>query len=278
MKRPRKYFVAKHDLASFLAWRGVIWRTGEAKFPRGLKKIQVGDRWVAFAYIKDEDKRDKTQQVVGFYECVSVPDEREEIPPKPRSLSANNKFAWAIKGKAIGRPLPYPVTVASINKLLRRKKLFSQQTLTPIHKGEFDRLRQEIRRLQLAPERIPLLNRDPRCEQEVVAILIAARKELGIERIDRVRTRFPDLRVKLAGKGGLVHLEVETYSSSFLLHGHQHQVRGRILRTDDKSEKLQVAVVCWNHDDDGGGVAACVHKVYELRELLQRKERIRWGR
>ena len=73
MKRLRKYFVARHDLASFVAWPGVIWRTGETEFPRSLKKIQVGDRWIAFAYIKDEDNRDKTQQVVGFYECIRVP-------------------------------------------------------------------------------------------------------------------------------------------------------------------------------------------------------------
>ncbi len=279
MERPRKYFIAKHDLASFLAWPGVIWRTGETEFPRGLKKIQVGDRWIAFAYIKDEDKRDKTQQVVGFYECVSVPHERDKIPPKPRSLSGNNKFAWAIRGAVLGRSLPFPVTVPSINKLLKRKKkVFSQQTLTPIYKEEFDRLRQEISKLQLAPERIPLLNRDPRCEQEVVGMLIAARKKLGIEKIDRVRTRFPDLRVKLAGKRELVHLEVETYSSSFLLHGHQHQVRGRMLKTEDKSEKLPVAVVCWNHDDESGEVARCVHKVYELQGLFQRREKIRWGR
>jgi hypothetical protein len=276
MERPRKYFIAKHDLASFLAWPGVIWRTGEAEFPRGLKKIQVGDRWIEFAYIKDEDERDKTQQIVGFYPCVSVPDERVKIPPKPRSLVGNQKLAWAIRGEPIRPLLRRPVTVPSINKLLGRRA-FGRQVLTPISKEEFDRLQQEIKELQLAPERIPLLNRDPRCEQEVVGILIAAHKQFGIEKIDRVQSKFPDLRVKLAGRKGLVHLEVETYSSSFILHGHQHWVRRGILKTEDQSEKLPVGVVCWSHDDESDKVAACVHrKVYELKELLQGKKRIRW--
>ena len=76
MKRPTKYFIAKHDLASFVAWPGRICRTGETEFPLGLEKIQVGDRWVAFAYINDGHQRDKVQQVVGFYECVKIPDRR----------------------------------------------------------------------------------------------------------------------------------------------------------------------------------------------------------
>jgi len=260
-----------------LAWPSVIWRTGEKEFPPALKKIRKGDWWMAFAYIKDEDKRDKTQQVVGFYECMSVPKKRDVIPPKPRSLVGNNKFAWAVKGKVTGTSLPFPVTVPSINKLLGRK-VFSQQTLTPVSREEFDDLRQKVRSLQLNPKRIPLINRDPRCEQEVVAILIAAHKALGIEKINRVRTRFPDLRVKLAGKTGLVHLEVETYSSGFRLHGHHDQVRGRVLDTKDSSEKLPVAVVCWNHDDRSRELTACVHKVYELQSLLQRREKIHWGR
>lgn len=277
MKRQRKYFIAKHDLASFLAWPGVIWRTGETQFPQGLKKIHIGDRWIAFAYIKDEGARDKAQQVVGFYECVEVPDTRIPIPPKPRSLAGNSKFAWAIKGRPIGRVLPHPVTVPSVNKLLGRP-VFGQQTLTPILEKDFDAIREKVHEYHLPPDRIPLLNRDPRCEQEVVAILIAARNQLGIRKIDRVRTRFPDLRVGLAGSKGLVHMEVETYSSSFLAHGHQNQVRRGALKTEDLSEKLPVAVACWNHDDESGEVAKCVHRVYELRGLLQRKAKIRWGR
>jgi hypothetical protein len=277
MKRERKYFVAKHDLASFLAWPGVIWRTGEIDYPRGLKKIQVGDRWVEFAYINDEHRRDKTRQVVGFYECISLPTKRIEIPPKPRSSCGNSKFAWAIKGRAVGWQPSFPVMVPPINQLLGKKK-FGPETLTPITKDDFELIRQKVKDLKLDPKRIPMLNRDPRNEQEVVGILLAAHAELGIERIDRVRTGFPDLRVKLAGKRELVHLEVETYSYNFVLHGHADQVSCGAFKTMDKSEKLPVAVVCWYDNDKDGKVAACVHKVYELRSLLQRKEHIRWGR
>lgn len=277
MRRDRKYFVAKHDLASFVAWPGVIWRTGEAEFPRGLKKIQVGDRWAEFAYIDNENIREKTQQVVGFYECVSIPSKRTAIPSKAQSLTDNKKIAWAIKGRSLGWQPPFPITVPSINKILGRT-VFSRETLTPVKKEDFDLIRLMVKKSKLDPKRIPLLHRDPRNEQEVVGMLLAAHKQLGIERIDRIQTRFPDLRVKLQGKRDLVHLEVETYSSSFTLHRHQQQVRGRVLKTDDESEKLPVAVVCWCDDDKSGSVAGCVHRVYELQSMLQRKGKIRWGR
>jgi hypothetical protein len=277
MKRERKYFIAKHDLASFQAWPGVIWRIGEVDFPRGLKGMQVGDRWVEFAYINDERSRDKTSQIVGFYECVLLPSKRIEIPRKPRSLYGNNKLAWAIKGRAIGWQPSFPVTVPPIDELLGRKT-FGRATLTPIVKDEFERIRRKVKELELDPERIPMLNRDPRNEQEVIGILLAARSELGIERIDRIRTGFPDLRVKLLGKRELVHLEVETYSYNFVSHGHSGQVRGGMFKTKDENEKLPVAVVCWYDNDKRGEVAARVHKVYELRSLLQRKQHIRWGR
>lgn len=277
MCRKRKYFVARHDLASFLAWPGVIWRTGETEFPRGLKRIQVGDRWVEFAFINDENQRDRTRQVVGFYECVSLPTKRTAIPRTPRSVSGNSKFAWAIKGRAIGWQPSFPVTVPSINKLLG-KTVFGRQVLSPVSKDDFDLIRQKVKDLWLAPTRIPMLNRDPRNEQEVVGILLSAHTQLGIERIDRIRTGFPDLRVKIAGKRELVHLEVEMYSSNFVLHGHHHQVRGGLFDTKDKSEKLPVAVVCWYDDDKNGEVAAHVHKIYELQGLLQRKGKIGWGR
>jgi hypothetical protein len=277
MKWERRHFIAKHDLASFMAWPGVIWRTGEAKFPRGLRKIDVGDRWVEFAYIKDEDEHNATSQVVGFYECISVPTARIEIPSKPRSLAGNSRYAWAIKGRAIGWQPSFPVTVPSVNTLLGRVA-FGRQVLTPVSKDEFDLIRQRVKGLKLEPKRIPLLHRDPRNEQEVVSIIVSAHSHLGIERIDRVRCGFPDLRVKIVGKRDLVHLEVETYSSNFIAHQHHLQVRSGYFRTKDKSEKLPVAVVCWCDDDKDGAVVGRVHKIFELRSLLQRNEKIRWGR
>ena len=73
-------------------------------------------------------------------------------------------------------------------------------------------------------------------------------------------------------------MEVETYSSSFLVHCHQNQVRQGIFKTKDRTEELPVALACWNHDDESGDVAKCVHNVYELRGLLQRKAQMRWRR
>jgi hypothetical protein len=277
LKRERKYYIARHDLASFLAWPGVLWNDGETEFPHGFTKMQPGDRWIEFAYIKNEQNRDRAKQVVGFYECVSLPTKRIEVPAKVRSRVVSKKYAWAIPGRAIEWQPNFPVTVPSINTLLGKVK-WGSQTLTPVTKEDFELIRRKVKELKLDPKRIPLLNRDPRNEQEVVGILLAAYKALGIEKIDRIRTGFPDLRVKLVGKQELVHLEVETYSSSFMAHHHHNHVSGRMYKTKDKAEKLPVAVVCWFDDDKKGKVAACVHKIYELRSLLQRKEKIHWGR
>lgn len=280
MERDRKFFVAKHDLQSFLAWPGVIWRTGEIEFPRALRKMQPGDRWIEFAYVNDESRRERVQQVLGFYQCISLPTKRVLVPPKPRALCPRSKWAWAIQGRAVrGWQPSYPVTVPSLNRLLGRT-CFGPETLTPIKEDEFELIRRRVREFALDPSHIPLLNRDPRNEQEVVGILLSTHRQLGIEKIDRIQCRFPDLRVKLAGKKELVHLEVETYSSSYFQHRHHLQVRNCVLKTDDRTERLPVAVLCWNDDEKakGGELAQRVHKVYELRELLQRRAKIRWGR
>jgi hypothetical protein len=81
----------------------------------------------------------------------------------------------------------------------------------------------------------------------------------------RVRQRFPDVEVQLAGRSGPVRIELELYSQSYINHGHP--------------KDRNVAVLCWLNDDprgEGKKVKDRVHKIYELRELLRRKEKIVW--
>lgn len=270
-----KYFIARHDLHSFLAWPRVVWRTGEAEFPRGLKKMKVGDYWIAFAYINDEVRREKTQQVVGFYRCAGIPERRSAIPSPARKLVGNSKYAWVLKGKSVGKPLSFPVTVPSVTEMLG-KETFKQQTLTPITKEQFEKIQGIVMRRKMDAGKIPLLRRDPRNEQEVVAILVTAHKSLGIEQIERLRCGFPDMLVKLKGRRQPIHLEVETYSKSFLLHKHQLQMRGGRLITKVDAERLPVAVACWYHDAKNGCLSKHVRKVFEIRELLQKKQPMQW--
>ncbi len=275
MAREPKYFVARHDLHSFTAWPGALWWTHGKEFPRPLKKMQVGDKWIAFAYT-DEVRQEPVHQVVGFYECIKIPSQRIPIPPRAREL-VRSRYAWAILGQSLRKPLASPVTVPSINTMLGRKT-FGNQTLMPISAADFRKIQHVVQNRAMDPAKIPLLERDPKNEQEVIGILVSAHKRLGIQKIERMRSRFPDLLVTLVGKCDPVHLEVETLSSSFIRHGHDEQVCRRRLISEDATERLPVAVACWYHDDKTREVAKHVHKVFEIRELLQKGQKMRWGR
>ena len=69
--------------------------------------------------------------------------------------------------------------------------------------------------------------------------------------------------VKLAGRPDRVHLELELYSQSFRLHGHD---------PNDKkcTDGLPVAVLCWIDDDRSA--QNHVHRVDELQSLCAKQE------
>ncbi len=55
----RRYFIVKHDLDSFAAMPGFVWNTNpKKKKPKGFGRVQKGDRWIEYAYIRDEDCRE----------------------------------------------------------------------------------------------------------------------------------------------------------------------------------------------------------------------------
>ena len=155
-----------------------------------------------------------------------------------------------IKGKKDGQQPDWNVAVPSVRQLLN-KKVFNQQALITITEPDFDAIKTETFRLQFNTNRIPLFGRQPECEQEVLSIVVAAHAKIGIEEIIRVRTRFPDLLVKIGGKK--VWLELEVYSQSFVDHGHHKQLakngklkarRGAITK-NRQDEDCPVAVLCW---------------------------------
>lgn len=151
------------------------------------------------------------------------------------------------------------------------KPMFARATITRISKKEFETIELYTRKHWLPRSDIPGLGREPRIEQELVAV-VAAQKRLRIERILRLQTAFPDMLVKLQGKADSVHLELELYSTSFLSHRHHRQVRGRRFKEDRKP----VALLCWIDDDKDGTLAPYVHRAFELRTLLRERRRIRW--
>lgn len=214
--------------------------------------------------------------VTGFYESrVSKPRYRQ-LPPKAARF-ARSKHAWVVKGFPVGRQPIDPVVIRPINTLLGRN-LFNQRTVSRISKAEFDKIRRHTLQNLFRPSSIPCLQRAPTNEQEVLSIVASHPEKFGIEQILRVQTRFPDMKVKLRGKAGPVHLELELYSSSFLNHDHQQRVRRRrfVGTSRNPGDGLEVGVLCWINDDDLQLVSPHVHRIYELGALIRNRERIRW--
>jgi hypothetical protein len=269
----RKYFFVKHGLDSLLVLPNVIWRTEEKAEPLKFKHVRKGDRWIGFAYTTSDFRERPLSQITGFFECTQE-STFKNLPRRAAELSGSTE-AWMIEGKPYGAQPNGPVGVPPIDELLGRKT-FKGQTFIPIDENDFERVRKYTLEHELDPRTIPILGREPRNEQEVLAVVIGCHKAVGIEKILRVRIRFPDLLVKLEGKADPVHLELESYSSGFLLHGHDGQVSDGRFKTDDDAENQPVGVLCWIDDEKNVKLKSCVHNVYELQQLLRGKDKIRW--
>ena len=283
----RKYFIVKHPLDALEALPNFIWNSGEPKnhLPKGFGQVKRGDRWIGFAHTTTDARERPLSLITGFFECT-----REarygKIPKKALSTCIRGETeAWQIEGKACGLQPNQPVGVPPIDDLLGRTT-FNQATLVSINAKEFAKIRDYTRRHEFHPGKIPLLGREPKCEQEVLAVVVCGHKKLGIERIVRVQTRFPDLLVKIKGKAEEVHLELEVYSKGFLGHGHDRQVdkKGRFpKKTGKNADKKPVAILCWIDNEKsstlnvkGRKVKDCVHRVYELQSLIREGRKIRW--
>jgi hypothetical protein len=192
--RDRRFFIIKHDLRSFQALPGIIWRTdAEASAqPRNFKFVRPGDRWVEFAYINDEEDREPCSFVLGFYECAA--EAYHGVVPVSRKTEKWDRSwpgrAWIIEGRAIEPKLRYaPVAVPPINQILGRR-VFSRGAIIPgISSDDFQRVVDEAVSRQLDPRRIPVFGRHPLNEQEVLAILAARHRQFGIDRLVSAHSR-----------------------------------------------------------------------------------------
>jgi len=266
-----KYFIVKHGLDAFKALPNFVWRTGMGPndVPHRFAQIKAGDRWIGFAYTTSDRRERSLSLVTGFFECTHEV-RYGEIPREGRMPDDEATKAWMIEGIPHGEQPRHEVGIPPIGDLLQ-KRLWNNQAIIPVTRDDFAVIRDYTLCHQLNPNRIPFLRREPKCEQELLAVVISGHKKLGIERIVRIRAAFPDLLVKLEGKREEVHLELELYSEGFFSHGHHHQVRNHQFKEDHKP----VAVLCWI-DNDKSGVKQKVHRVYELQSLIRERKKIRW--
>ena len=271
----RKYWIVKHGLDAFEEVPNFIWETttGPRSMPHRYNQINVGDRWIAFAYTTSDYRERALSLITGFYECTRKAKYRRVPKGVPTSGHFWRKrgYAWMIEGKPFGRQPRQPVGVPPLDDddMLGRPH-FKNQTLVPITAEELDQVRSETLRREFNTEHIPLLGREPEREQELLATVVFGHKKLGIQEIIQVQKAFPDLLVKIEGHSKQVYLELEVYSQGFFSHGHREQVRKRKFKGDD----TPVAVLCWIDDDER--VKRYVHRVYELQSLIREGKKIRW--
>ena len=266
-----KHFIVKHGLDAFAALPNFIWRTGKAKndIPHRFDQVQVGDRWIGFAYTTTDSRERPLSLVTGFYECEQIA-EYGRIPAAGLPTCDGETMAWMIEVHKVGEQPRRPVGVPPINDLLCPKRVWNNQAIIPVTPNDFVRIRNYALSHQLDTDKIPLLKREPECEQELLAAVACGYKDLGITEIIRVRTAFPDMLAKIKGRSKAVHLELEVYSDGFFNHGHYKQVKnGRF-----KDDGIPVAVLCWI--DNNKNMKDYVHKVYELQTLIREGKQMVW--
>jgi len=183
MKYPedRRCYIVKHNLEALQALPNFIWNSAAPKNhpPCWFRRIKKGDRWIGFAYTTTDEREERVSLITGLYECVRTA-RYGKLTPRAQAEARHPGGAWLIEGKPIGPRVDQPIVVPPIDVLLRRKT-FSRTTFVPIDAGEFKRIKKYVKSHCFDPDTIPLLGREPRCEQEVLSIIAFAHKKLGIE-------------------------------------------------------------------------------------------------
>jgi len=266
----RRHFIVKHGLDAFEALPNFIWRTGKGQedIPHRFSQVNLGDRWIGFAYTTSDKRERSLSRVTGFYECVQSALFRD-IPSAGVRVAEGETRAWLIEGKHYGKQPNEPVGVLPLADLLG-KRMWENQAIIPITGDDFDRIRHYTFDHEFDTKRIPLLGREPENEQELLAAVVYGHKKLGIGKIIRVRKAFPDLLVQFDGSSEEVHLELEVYSGGFFSHGHIEQVS----KCRFVGDKKRIAVLCWI--DNKKDVKKHVHRVYELRSLIRKHKKLVW--
>lgn len=288
MSKPKKpsYFIVKHDLLSLQALPGFIWRSYRKrppKIPRMFGKVRRGDRWIAFAYVKDEEQWKACSQVTGIYQCTTEAD-HGTVPRHCRTRYWGRGWpgkAWAIRGKEFGpQPDFGPVSIPPIDTILGRK-VQKQATIIRLRSArEFKLICREVERRAFSCADVPALAREPRNEQEVLAIVANGFEQIGIKEILRIQTRFPDMLVRIGGRE--VHVELEFNSVSFGTHlPDLRKVRGQrgkfLAKVKDKNDRRPVVVLCWIDGDSQRKLKAQVRnlRIFELQTLLRERRKMR---
>lgn len=149
----RKYFIVKHGLDALTALPNYIWRTGTTEEPRAFERVNIGDRWIAFAYTTSDQRERPLSLITGFYECTRT-SRYGNIPAQALETSRGETKAWLIEGENVGDKLRHDVNVPTIDNLLGRPT-FKGQTFIPIKEEDFVSIQERVLKWTVMQARKP---------------------------------------------------------------------------------------------------------------------------
>lgn len=257
--REKRFFLVKHDLASLEALPGCIWndKRGPRDEPRSYRQVGPRDKWIAYAYIRNEGTRESVSLVQGFFECVR----RSEYGPLPQTKALDeaglaHAKGWVIKGRQNDKQPRSPVLIPSIGRFLG-KTLYTRSSVIPLKREDYWKIHDyALSHDEPLPQGGPF-GFTPKTEQELLLAFAGSCRRIGVERIVSARTRFPDLVVGISQT--ILHVELELFSRNFFVHRHRAAVKNR------RYNGRPVCVVCWVDDEKA---VQNVLPVFELRDLI----------
>ena len=259
--REPRFFIVKHDLASFEALPGRIWQTDRLSddMPGSYRQVAPGDSWVAHAYQMTEGTKTGANLVQGFFKATKGPEfSRLPMLPALKSLGYAGANAWIIEGEPDGKQPRAPVLLPPLESFLGRK-LFTRSSVFPVTRAEYWKIRDFVLGRDEPLGQGGAFGATPRNEQELLVVFTECSKRIGVSRIVRVGTRFPDVSVEHGSAVRTLHVELELVSGGFTAHRHRGQVRRGLFK------ETPVCVVCWVDDDPTVKESL---PVFEIRDLL----------
>ena len=236
------YWIVKHDAASIEEHPGWIWRevrSENSNHPPNYLKVEKGDYFALISYpYRKEDEN--IHQVYGIYR-VSRP-----------VRFVRSQSAFVIEGKLLRGLKEKWVTVPNITKYYKHK-FYGMAVLPAKSEEAFLEIQEMFENYSRKDVDYKPFEREPKNEQEVVALFTMNLERFRYKRFEKLQTKFPDARlVKHDGRVDLV--EFEYYASGY---DHPATYKGK-----------NVKCVCWVDDREDSERRIDRPHVVEMRDRL----------
>lgn len=239
-----RYWLVKHDKESIKTRPGWIWREVEgcSRVPQNYRRVKKEDKFILYAHETSGDMdSERCYEIYGFY----------EVTRELKEESLKQGCHWTITGRPLPKHKQGWVQIPHPTQFFEKKK-FNQQSLIELKRAEFERFLREHEKF-VGRKTWAIFDREPKNEQEVVALFVSVMHKCGYKRFEKLGTRTPDA-ILVRNDGRKDKIEFEYRSSGLALHKIE-QLRG-------------VKCICWINDLDRN------HKYSKGREILPLREKL----